>query len=114
MRDFKVHQSEGDEMVFDGMLTIENAAAIRDILLEGLERRERIKITVSDDAVADLSFLQVLCSVCRTALGAEKSVTQGSFSAAFVSTILDAGFARSRGCTAGEENNCLWTMGGKK
>ena len=113
MKDFTVYESEDGEVTMGGMLTIENAAAVRNALLEIVRRGGRTKITVREDAVVDLSFLQIICSMCRAAMRERKVVTRGSYSAVFLSAILSAGFARKTGCTAGEENNCLWTIGGK-
>ena len=114
MSEFTVSELKDNEMVFGGMLTIDNAVAVRGVLLEGLGRRRQIKITVSEDAVVDVSFLQILCSLHRAAITAGKTVTRGGFSAAFVSVIANAGFARNSGCAAGGKNICLWTIGGKK
>ncbi len=111
MREFKLDESE-DGMVLSGTLTIENASSIRELLLAALARGRQIQITVGEDAVIDISFLQIICSMHRSAIRTGKTVTLGRLSEAFESIIVNAGFARSRGCKAGQENNCLWTLGG--
>ena len=114
MKDFSVHESEDGEVAMGGRLTIENAADVRGVLLDALRRHRQIKITVRQQSVTDLSFLQILCSLHRSAMRADKTVKQGIFSDSFVSAIVGAGFSRSKGCGAGKENNCLWNIGGEQ
>lgn len=109
---FEMKETEDGEIVMRGMLTVENASAIRSGILNTLRRRDSLKISI-EAAQADVSFLQILCAAHRLARTEKKDFLKGDFSDDFVSSILQAGYARNRGCSPGGETNCLWILGGE-
>jgi hypothetical protein len=50
-----------------GSLTIENAVRIREALIRVFRESDRVVLEIEKDVVADVSFLQILCSAYRTA-----------------------------------------------
>ncbi len=109
---FEIIEREGGEVLMRGRLTVENASAIRSGLLTVLQRRDSVRVSVGT-AEVDISFLQILCAAHRMAGEREKSVAKGDYSDGFVSSIMDAGYARNRGCSPGGGTDCLWIVGGE-
>jgi len=96
---FRIHETEEKgRLVTEGQLKIEHAAAIRDVLMDAFEHADRVALTIERDAVADLSFLQVLCAANRTAQGEKKKFEFNSSAAPGVQDMMqEAGFAYERG-----------------
>jgi len=55
-----------------GSLTIENAARIRQELIRAFQGSDSVVLVIGEDVVADVSFLQILCSAYRTACNENK------------------------------------------
>jgi anti-anti-sigma regulatory factor len=112
MSDFRVTESEKGELIMGGALTIENASEIRSRLIKTLVREHDVVICIAPDASADISFLQILCSAHYTAskLGRSFLLSHGSGDA-FLSTVENAGYSRSRGCARDTDKTCLWVRG---
>lgn len=60
-------------LAMGGSLTVDNAARIQEELIRVSRESDRIALEIEEDAVADLSFLQILCSAHRTALLEKKT-----------------------------------------
>lgn len=67
--------SEPARIVLEGALTIRNAAGIRDELLEMLPRFDAFHIQVCQVVELDLSFVQLLLALRKSALTAGKKMT---------------------------------------
>jgi len=67
--------AEPARIVIEGVLTIQNAAVIRDALLEMLPRFDAIHIQVRQVVDVDLACVQLLLALRKTALVAEKKMT---------------------------------------
>jgi len=64
---------ESGRLAMGGSLTVENAARIREELIRVFRESDRIALEIEEDVVADLSFLQILCSAYRTAFLEKKT-----------------------------------------
>ncbi|NJD57297.1 MAG: STAS domain-containing protein [Nitrospirae bacterium] len=96
---FRIAESEGPGTIrMGGQLTIENAAAIREALARALQQADRVVLAMDRDAVADLSFLQVLCAARRTAVRGDKTFDIESSAAHAVQAVMqEAGFISDSG-----------------
>lgn len=63
---------ESGRLALGGSLTIENAARIRQELLRTFRESERVILELMGDVVADVSFMQILCSAKKTAINEKK------------------------------------------
>ena len=91
---FRIAESEvPGRLLLGGQLTVEHAAKIREELIRAFQQAERVVLTVGEDAVPDLSFLQLLCAARRTALQEKKSFELDSAAAPKVHVLLqEAGY----------------------
>jgi len=64
---------ETGRLAMGGSLTIENAARIREELIRAFRESDRIVLEIGADVVADVSFLQILCSAYRTGFNEKKT-----------------------------------------
>lgn len=64
---------ESGRLALGGNLTIENAVRIREELIRAFRRSDRVVLDVMEDVVADISFMQILCSAYRTASNEKKT-----------------------------------------
>ena len=87
------------------LLTIQNASDFRDALLDALGRAARVVVDLSQVSEVDLTGLQLLCSGCRSASAAAKSLAVSDPSEAFVRAAGAAGFIDATG-------RCIWESGG--
>ena len=96
---FNIHETgQKGGLTLGGQLRIEHAAEIRDALMNVFQRADCVALTIERDAVADLSFLQVLCAANRTAQGEKKKFEFNSSAAPGVQDMMqEAGFAYERG-----------------
>jgi hypothetical protein len=107
-------KEEPGSILAGGLLRIEHAGEIRDALMIAFKHADRVTLTIERDAVADLSFLQMLCAAHRTALREKKKFELDSSAAPGVQDVIqEAGFVydsgnfcdpgvRSRGSRGGE------------
>lgn len=58
---------ESGRLALGGSLTIDNAVRIREELIRAFRESDRVVLEVMEDVVADVSFMQILCSAERTA-----------------------------------------------
>lgn len=104
-----VPDGTGGGLFIDGALTIENACKIRTAVQEALLKTDRLVLTIGENAVPDITFLQILCSAHRTAVKAGKEFTINvPLGSDFSRVISDAGFSRHKGCSGGRNGTCLW------
>ncbi len=102
-------------VLLSGALKIENAAEIRMKLIDMIEKEDRVVITVGEDAEADLSFFQLICSAHRTAVRLNRSFGVASVRPqTFIRSSKAAGFLREKGCACDLMGDCVWVMGGEK
>ena len=59
---------EPGRLALGGSLTIENAVRIREELIRAFLKSDRIVLEIGEDVVADVSFMQILCSAKKTAV----------------------------------------------
>lgn len=103
------------ELIMGGKLTVEFAADIRAKLIEAFTKGDEISVRLEEDAEADLSFLQVLCSAHRTALDAKKTFELNAAAApGFRRAVKQAGYVRTQGCVLELEKDCLWMLRGEQ
>lgn len=91
---FRISEKDGTgDILMGGMLTVENIAGIREALAKAIQHADHVAIILTEDAVADLSFLQVLCAAHQTALSEGKRFELDSSAAPEVhATFQKAGF----------------------
>ncbi|MBI5101001.1 MAG: STAS domain-containing protein [Nitrospirae bacterium] len=113
MKTFSCGKSDdGLEFNLGGMLTLENAVAIRGVLSEELKRAGEIVLSLDPASEADVSFFQILCAAHRTALRENRQlVIKNILQAPLASCIDAAGFRREKGCSHDRDGSCLWTGG---
>lgn len=99
-------------VVVDGDLTVADAAALRNLLLEALAGSDHIEVDLRGVTGLDLSLMQMMCSAGRSArnLGKELFLT-GTKGEAIMRARKEAGFIRSSGCNYNPTTSCLWVGG---
>ncbi|BBO68965.1 sulfate transporter [Desulfosarcina alkanivorans] len=98
------------ELTLTGELTIVQAKELRLALIHSLEQSDTVAINVDHVTDVDLSCLQLLCAVHRSALGSNKQITfNPSDSDVFRKVVQAAGYARHVGCVRSPDKNCFWT-----
>lgn len=112
--EFNLKSPKEGMVLLDGELTIDHASELKMLLIRALESADRIYIHLKDVTAVDLSCIQLLCSVHRTAVRAKKHITldRGNCEI-FEQTLKDAGFCRSRDCQKDPYGTCFW-MGGEQ
>jgi hypothetical protein len=106
-----VRSGRKGEALIDGALRVENAADIKMKLLDMIEREDRVVITIGENAEADLSFFQIICSAHRVAVKMNKSFGITPVRpAAFIRSSADAGFPMEKGCACDIQGNCVWML----
>lgn len=94
-----VSTGEPGRLALFGSLTIDNAAGIREELLRAFRESDRITLEIGQDAVADLSFLQIICSAYRKARREKKKFDVDWSSSPGISQALsDAGYSPDEPC----------------
>ena len=93
-------------LAMGGSLTVDNAARIREELIRAFRESDRIALEIEEDVVADLSFLQILCSAYRTAFLEKKTFALDLSAAPKIRQLLiGAGYQFDKQCVrlAGED-----------
>ncbi len=110
MLDFKVEQEgEGKRVTISGELNIENAAALKGILISSLEETESVVVNLENVTDVDLSCLQLFCSAYKTADASDKCFTIISCPPVFNDSVKDARFMQDAGCGMECNKSCQWT-----
>jgi anti-anti-sigma regulatory factor len=93
----------------DGDLTVNHATAIKHIFMNVLANADQALIDFGNVTNADLSSLQLICSVHKTAASMNKHLLYaGGLPDALRKVAEEAGYVRSVGCPLACEKNCLW------
>ncbi|HAM53438.1 MAG TPA: hypothetical protein DCP92_23110 [Nitrospiraceae bacterium] len=110
---FTVSQSaDQGVLVVGGSLAIENAAEIRKMLLDALEKSDRVVVRIAEDSEIDLSFIQVLCAAHHTAVKTNKTFEMDRAPNAFSRAVQDAGYRLFQGPVNNREGTCPRVTGG--
>ncbi len=96
----------GGGVVLSGDLVVDRAVELREVLLQALGGKGRVVVGFRKVGRVDLSFLQLLCALHRSALkgGREFSLSWRDLPAGVREEARSAGFPRRVGCGPG----CLW------
>jgi len=96
-------------ILLEGELTLPRAAELKEALSNALAAADGVTVKFGEVEAVDLSFLQLLCSLHRSALKLDKQLRfEGDIPNAFNVAADEAGFTRLMGCGRGNEGNCLW------
>jgi anti-anti-sigma regulatory factor len=102
-------------VVVTGEMTIQNAAEIRNALLQAFSDGERLILKMDKVTAVDLAGLQLLCAAHRSSIADKKHFSvSGIYNEAIKSVIMDAGFPRRSGCVEDIDKTCVWTGGEKQ
>lgn len=97
----------------EGVLSIQDASALRDCLLKALGLAESLLIDLSGSEAIDLACLQVLCSAHKTYSLAHKGIRMaGELSGGVVRSLFAIALS-AEGCDRVSHGPCLWATGGK-
>ncbi|MCX5814471.1 MAG: STAS domain-containing protein [Proteobacteria bacterium] len=103
----EVHDN-GKHVRLVGAMTIECALEAKSLLLELLANRDYLSLNIEEVSEADLSCLQLLCALHKSAMQAGKIVTLNYSRASVITEILlQAGCVRHTGCAGNEK--CFWS-----
>ena len=113
MFDMQIDDSGGKGILkLDGDVTIEQAAELKNVLIDAIDKVNDLDIDVGELKNIDLSGLQLLCSAHRSSLNKNKTLNViNKKNDSYVKTILDAGFNRNLVCDVDKNNSCLWIIG---
>lgn len=105
-----IMNEENTEMItLEGELTLPRAEEIKKIYLQSLKRRKNVSIVFGAITDVDLSFLQLCCSLHRSALCDKKQVKiKGSVPMALMNAAEAAGYLSLAGCKQYCHQSCLW------
>lgn len=92
-----------------GNATIEHAEEIKDELKTLLEGSKELELDLRALEKADISFLQLLESLCKTCVSSEKtlSVSEDHFPEVLDTIIATAGFFKQKQCLLNPDSPCL-------
>ncbi len=98
------------EHVLEGELTLQNAAAIKELFAKAISgRRKKLAFTFRDVADVDLSFVQILCAAHRAAHEKGKTIEfTGCWPEPFTGLIQEAGLNEHVGCVTDCSLECPW------
>ncbi len=102
-------QGTGEVLAITGAMTVQRGGEIKALLMDALARSARVAIDLSGVTEVDLSGLQLLCSLQRTA---PRSGTRVAFAGpvpdVFRCVAAEAGACVRSGCGAEDPANCPW------
>jgi ABC-type transporter Mla MlaB component len=106
----RIHEEEnGLRLALSGEITITNAVRIREVFLELLDRGRDSGVDLSGATDIDVSGLQLLCSLHRTAAGKGLNVhLDKNIPGNLAEVIKTAGCLREKGCKLDVLGTCLW------
>ena len=105
----KTKSSAVKEVVLSGSLSLRAASEIRKQLLHALDEADTIKLLLQDVEDIDLSLVQIVCAVHRSAIQKNKSlIMQDNLPDEFIQIIEDAGLDGHIGCSSGGRDCCVW------
>lgn len=89
-------------------LTIEDAARLKEALVDALLVSTHLAVDVAAIDAIDLCCLQVLCSAHRTAASRDKTLTILNPGDCFRQAVRETGYLRHMGCKETGSRPCLW------
>ncbi len=96
-------------LTFNGALTVHSANKMKIALMKVLVHSDHVVLDLKDVTTVDLTGLQLLCSVHRTAIHLERELTLKVPLPDLLNCIIeDSGFCRHMGCELDHKRNCLW------
>ncbi len=96
-------------VMLNGDLTLPQAMETKQALLTALGEADEISLVLDNVHDVDLSLLQLLCSLHRSATQQKKHVKLGGAAPpALLNAVDAAGFARHAGCKLDLDKSCLW------
>lgn len=107
-----IREEDRTRLCLEGELTVYNAAAVRDDLLQVLGQSEEVELDLGEVTTVDLAGLQLLCAAHRLAhhRGKTLSLAPGSQTALFEARRA-AGFMHNKSCRHALETDCFWVGG---
>jgi anti-anti-sigma factor len=97
----------------EGALSIQDASALRECLLEALSSAESLLIDLSGVQSVDLPCLQIFCSAHKTYSQAQKGIRiVGDLKEGVLRSIASVGIA-PEACDREPHGPCLWVTGGR-
>jgi ABC-type transporter Mla MlaB component len=104
---------DADVLRLKGDLTIQHAAALKELLVQQLEGSTRLNLLLCKEIDFDLSTLQLLCSAHRSAISRDRDLAVFLEDRATFDVLVTAsGFKRGRPCRLCGNWPCLWTEEG--
>jgi anti-anti-sigma factor len=92
-----------------GDISIQNAQECLEVLREFQGKGSRLLLNLEGVTGADVSFLQLICSLHRTCLRAGQHLTLTENKPEGFRAILEmSGYRRPKACRFGGDNPCLW------
>jgi anti-anti-sigma factor len=99
-------------LLLDGELDIQHASELKRTLLQAQDAVDNLTLNLEGVTGADVSGLQLLCALHRTALQTQKGLPAiGRASPAFRQAVRDSGYEREQGCPLDRDQSCLWKVG---
>ena len=111
MNPFEIEvSSDQTHLQVSGDISIQNAQECLEALRDFQSKGNRLALNLEGVTGADVSFLQLICSLHRTCLTAGQNLTlTGNMPEAFKTILESSGYRRLRACTLGGDNPCLWS-----
>ena len=98
------------QLLVSGEFTIQNAGECLAALRDFQSRGNRLVLNLEGVSGADVSFLQLICSLHRTCLTAGQNPTlKENMPESFKTVLESSGYRRLRACKLGGDNPCLWS-----
>jgi anti-anti-sigma regulatory factor len=99
----------------NGDISIQNTQECLEVLRDFQQGGNRLLLDLDGVTGADVSFLQLICSLHRTCLTAGQNLTlAGNMPEAFKTILETSGYRRPKACTRGGDNPCLWSWRDEK
>jgi len=105
----KLEESEkGKVLSFSGDLTVSNAELFKTSLVDAMKNTDNLVLNLSGITRADISFLQIVCSVHKKAINSNRSIKiDDNPSIIYKETLRDSGFLKQKGCQSNTQEECL-------
>ena len=112
MKPFEIVASpDQTQLRVNGDISIQNAQECLEALRDFQGSGNRLLLDLGGITGADISFLQMICSLHRTCLRAGQNLTlkTKNMPEEFKTILEMAGYRRPKACTFGGDNPCLWS-----
>lgn len=98
---------ETTDVTIKGDLIVQNAAELRNKLLELLQQFQHLRLNIHSVDRIDLAGLQLFCSARQTALKMNKLLEVEEIPPKITETVKSSGYAFRIGCRARDNSDCL-------